>query len=154
IRKITTSIALFTAMSWVQAPTMMAQPTANPFLQETKKAYGVPAFDKIKNEHFVPAFEEGMKQQNQVIAAILSTKAAPDFENTIAGLESSDAVLKKVSGVFYNLNSAHTNPEMQSIAEKLSPLLSAHSDDIYLNAALFAKVKSVYDQRSNLKLTA
>ncbi len=152
MRKITTPIAFFGAMSLVSPAIVYAQDKQNPLIETVSTPYAVPAFDKIKNEHFIPAFEEGMRQQNQVIAQILSNTAPADFKNTIAALESSDALLNEVSAVFFNLNGANTNPEIQKIAEQLSPKLSQHNDDIYLNAALFDRVKKVYDQRNALGL--
>lgn len=126
--------------------TTMAQHTDNPFFTEWKTPFGAPPFDQIKNEHYLPAFEEGMKQQRQEIDAIINNKKAPDFENTIVALDNSGRLLSKVNTVFYGINSANTNPEMQKIAATIAPKLSLHRDEIMLNASLFKRVKAVYDK--------
>lgn len=100
----------------------------------------------------MPAFLEGMKQQNAEILAITSTKDIPNFNNTILPLDQSGALLEKVGNVFYALNGANTNDSMQDIAKQMSPLSTQHSDDINLNPKLFKRVKSVYNNRLNLKL--
>lgn len=134
------------------AVTAIAQ--KNPFMQEWKTPYGVPPFDQIKTEHYLPAFQAGIKQQVAEIKAITSNKQAPTFENTILALENSGALLNKVSGVFFNLTECCNSPEMEAIAEKVFPMLSQHSDNIMLNAQLFERVKKVYDQRNSLGLNA
>lgn len=126
----------------------------NPFMQEWKTPYGVPPFDQIKTEHYLPAFQAGIKQQVAEIKAITSNKQAPTFENTILALENSGALLNKVSGVFFNLTECCNSPAMEAIAEKVFPMLSQHSDNIMLNAQLFERVKKVYDQRNSLGLNA
>lgn len=124
----------------------------NPFMQEWKTPYGVPPFDQIKTEHYLPAFQTGIKQQVAEIKAITSNKQAPTFENTILALENSGALLNKVSGVFFNLTECCNSPAMEAIAEKVFPMLSQHSDNIMLNAQLFERVKKVYEQRNSLGL--
>jgi peptidyl-dipeptidase Dcp len=124
----------------------------NPFFQEWKTPYGVPPFDKIRNAHYMPAFKEGMKQQLEEVEAIADQKEAASFENTIAAFEKSGALLKKVRGVFFNLSSAHTNDSLQAISKEVSPMLSAHNDNIFLNARFFERVKDLYDQREQLSL--
>lgn len=124
----------------------------NPFMQEWKTPYGVPPFDQIKTEHYLPAFQAGIKQQVAEIKAITSNKQAPTFENTILALENSGALLNKVSGVFFNLTECCNSPAMEAIAEKVFPMLSQHSDNIMLNAQLFERVKKVYEQRNSLGL--
>ncbi|MCR5115616.1 MAG: M3 family metallopeptidase [Bacteroidales bacterium] len=124
----------------------------NPFLREWNTPYGVPPFDQIKVEHYLPAIEAGIKQQNAEIKAITSNKQAPTFENTILALEYSGALLNKVAGVFFNLTECLNSPEMEAVAEKAYPLMSRHSDNISLNSKLFARVKAVYDQRNSLNL--
>lgn len=126
----------------------------NPFMQEWNTPYGVPPFDQIKTEHYMPAFEAGMKQQVAEIKAITSNKQAATFENTILALENSGALLNKVSGVFFNLTECCNDEKMEAIAEQVYPKLSQHSDNIMLNAKLFARVKAVYDQRNSLKLNS
>lgn len=128
--------------------------TQNPLLQEYKTPYNVPPFDKIKNEHYKPAIIKGIAAHDAEIKKIANNKSAATFSNTIEALENAGLLLNNVTTVFYNVNSAHTNDEMQAIAKEISPSLSAHNDNIYLNAALFAKVKSVYDSRKSLKINA
>ncbi|MCX6162046.1 MAG: M3 family metallopeptidase, partial [Ignavibacteriae bacterium] len=125
----------------------------NPLLKPYNTKYNIPPFDKIKSEHFMPAFKEGMKQQSEAVKKISENMEPATFENTIETLEFSDYLLSEVSGVFYNLLSANTNKEIQGIAKEVSPLLSGHKDDIMMNEKLFARVKTVYDSKDNLSLT-
>lgn len=124
----------------------------NPFFSEWDTPYGIPDFSKIKTEHYMPAFKEGMKRQQEAIDAIVENKEAPTFANTIEAYEYSGELLNTVSGVFFNLNECENSPEMEAIAEEITPLLAAHGDNIALNAQLFAKIKKVYDQRMSLGL--
>jgi peptidyl-dipeptidase Dcp len=124
----------------------------NPFFETYTTPYQVPPFDLIKNEHFKPAILEGIKKQEAEINAIVSTKQKPTFENTVLTMENSGKLLARVSTVFYNMNSANTNEEIQAIAKELAPKLSAHNDNIYLNDALFQKVKTIWDNQKNFKL--
>ncbi|PKP27714.1 MAG: peptidase M3 [Bacteroidetes bacterium HGW-Bacteroidetes-22] len=124
----------------------------NPFFSEYNTPFGIPPFEKIENKHYLPAFEEGMKQQADAVKAIVDNKEAPTFANTIEALENSGDLLTRVGSVFFNLTEANTNDSLQSIAEVVSPKLSKHSDDINLNQKLFAKVKTLYDQRDGLGL--
>lgn len=140
---------IFSAMS---ALTVSCSDTQNPFFAEFDTPYGVPPFDKIKTEHYMPAFIEGMRQDSLEIEAIANNHEPPTFANTIEALEYSGAMLDRVSSVFFNLYSADTNDDMDTIAEKVSPLLSDHSDNITLNAALFKRIKAVYDKRDSLNL--
>ena len=128
--------------------------TDNPFLETYKNKYGAPPFDKIKNEHYMPAFKEGIKKHAEEVNAIADNKEAPTFDNTIAALDFSGELLKKVSSVFFNLYSCNTNDGMEKIATEITPVLSDHNDNIYLNERLFARVKTLYDNRSTLGLTA
>ncbi len=125
----------------------------NPFFTEWNTPYGVPPFEQIKNEHFMPAFEEGMKQHQAEIDAIVNNTEAPTFENTVVALEKSGALLTKVASTFFNLTGSETDSEKQKIEQEISPALSKHSDDIYLNAGLFARVKAVYEQKDQMKHT-
>ena len=125
----------------------------NPFFKAYTTPFGVPPFADIKAEHFEPAFTEGMKQQAAEIAVITAQKSKPTFANTIVALENSGDLLDRVGTVFFNYNSANTNETLQKIAQILSPKISKHRDDIQLNKALFERVKAVYDQRAQLKLT-
>jgi len=124
----------------------------NPLLSDFKTPYGVPPFDKIKEQHFIPATLEAIKIHEQEIQAITNNTEEPDFENTILALEKSGALLTRVRNVFSNINSSLTNDEIQRIAKELAPLVSAHKDAIKLNEGLFKRVKSVYLKRDELEL--
>lgn len=119
----------------------------NPFFSEYTTPFQVPPFDKIDTSHYLPAFIEGIRQQAEEIAAITENPEAPDFENTILAYDKSGKLLNRVSYVFYNLNGAHTNDQMQEIARKISPLMSKHQDDISMNPELFSRIKKVYEKR-------
>ncbi len=127
---------------------------ANPLLQEWKTPYGVPPFNLIKTEHFLPAFEEAMKQNNKNIENIISNTETPNFKNTIEAIENSSELLTKISSVFYNQLSSNTNPEMQRVAKEIAPILSKHNDEINLNPKLFAKIKFVYENQKKEKLNS
>ncbi len=127
--------------------------TGNPFFTEWKTPFATPPFNDIKVEHFLPAYEEGMKQHKAEIDAIINNTEKPTFINTIEALEKSGELLTKIDYVFSSLIDANTNDEMQKIATTTAPMLSKHNDDINLNPKLFAKVKELYDHRDNLKLT-
>ncbi len=142
------SIMIISAMS---LGTVMGQ-EPNPFFTEWNTPFQTPPFNQIKNEHYLPAFMEGMKQQIEEINALVSNPAPPTFENTILAYDTSGDLLEKTGLVFYALNSANTSGEMQNIAKKISPLTTKHNDDINLNPLLFARVKSVYEQRERLTL--
>ena len=124
----------------------------NPFYEEWDTPYGVPDFSLVKNEYYMPAFKDGMKQEMVEIEAIANNTEPPTFENTIEALEATGALLERVSSVFFNLNSSNTDDEMQDIAKKVAPMLSQHGDEIFLNAELFVRVKTVYDKRAELGL--
>lgn len=119
----------------------------NPFFAAFDTPYGVPAFDKIKNEHYLPAFKEGIKRHEQEIKAITDNKEAPDFENTILALDQSGEMLTTVSSVFFNLLSAVSSDSLQAIAKEVTPLVTDHQNNIMLNEDLFKRVKAVYDSR-------
>jgi peptidyl-dipeptidase Dcp len=129
-----------------------AAPAPNPFFEEWTTPFGIPPFDRIRNEHFVPAFEEGMKRHLAQIDAIVNDPAAPTFANTIEALEASGALLTKVSSVFFALNGAHTDEGKEAIAKEMAPKLSVHNDSILLNDKLFLRVKAVWEKRDALKL--
>jgi peptidyl-dipeptidase Dcp len=151
---LTLSVLFLVAATAVQGAPSKSKPMTNPLLQEWKTPYGAPPFGDIKPEHFSPAFDEAMARQQQEIAAVAANPAAPTFANTIEGLENTGLLLSKVNGVFSNLIGAETNDALQAVNREMSPKLSAHRDDIAMNAALFARVKAVYDQRASLKLDA
>ena len=121
----------------------------NPLLEPFDQA----PFSQIKNEHFKPAFLDAIEMARREIDAIVNNTKTPSFENTIEALDYSGYQLDRVSSVFFNLNSAETNDEIQKIAQEVSPLLSEFSNDITLNKALFRKVKAIYDQKNSLNLT-
>ena len=125
----------------------------NPFFTEYQTPFGVPPFDLIKNEHFLPAFQTGMQIHREEVDAIVTSKRKPTFANTIRAMDESGEILSKVSYVFFGLNSANTNPEMQKIQMEVSPLLAAHSDEINLDPRVFDRVKRLYDKIDKLKLT-
>ena len=129
------------------------QETMNPFLSEYNTPFGVHPFNQIENEHFLPAFSEGISQQENEIESIVSNTDAPTFENTIAAFDLSGEVFRKVGGVFYKLRSAETSDEIDSIARVLVPITSAHRSNMMLNEALFQKVKLVYENRETLDLS-
>ena len=124
----------------------------NPFLSEYATPYGVPPFDKITIQDYKEAFLKGMQEQKEEIEAIVNQRSTPDFENTIAAMDRSGRLLSKVEYVFYSQNSCNTNAEMQALNQEISPLLSAHSDDISLNPKLFARVKRVYENKEKFNL--
>ncbi len=126
----------------------------NPFFSAYENEYGAPPFEKIKTEHYLPAFKEGIKQHQAEIDAVADSKDAPTFANTIEALDYSGQLLSRVSSVFFNLYSAETNDQMAEIANEVSPMLSEHNDNLYLNEKLFEKVKTLYDSRSGLNLNA
>lgn len=125
---------------------------ANPLLATWNTPFQTPPFEQFKPEHYVPAFKEIIATAKKQVDDIVASKAAPTFENTIVALEHSGEDLERVANVFFNLNSAETNEQLQAVAREVAPLLSDFSNDINLNPALFAKVKAVYDRRSSLKL--
>jgi peptidyl-dipeptidase Dcp len=124
----------------------------NPFLQTWNTPYGIPPFEQIKYEHYLPAFEEGINQQKAEVDAICNNEEEPTFENTCEALEYSGGLLYNVSMVFACLEGACNSPEMEAIAEEVAPKLSAHSDDISLNKTLFERIKTLYDKKEELGL--
>ncbi|WP_337873247.1 M3 family metallopeptidase [Ignavibacterium sp.] len=125
----------------------------NPFFEEWNTPFQTPPFSKIKNEHFLPALEEGIKQQRAELELIINNSETPTFQNTIAALEKSGKLLTKVTRVFFNLTSANTNEELQKTAEKITPELTKLNNDIYLNEKLYKRIKTVYDEKEKLNLS-
>lgn len=125
----------------------------NPFFKEWTTPFQTPPFNDIKPEHYLPAFEEGIKLQMGIINKIINNNEEPTFENTLEELEKSSKFLDRVNAVFFNLNSANTNEELQKLARTITPLMTKHRDDIILNPKLFERVKKLYDKKDNLKLT-
>jgi len=131
---------------------MAPAPAANPFFSESALPFHAPPFDKIKDSDYAPAIEAGMKNQLAEIEAIANSPEAPTFANTFEAMERSGALLTRVTKVFFNLTAANTSENLQKIKSDEAPKLAAHSDAIFLNAKLFARVKALYDQRDGLKL--
>lgn len=124
----------------------------NPFYTESSLYMKYPEFDKIKNKHYTPAFEKGMADHMAEMETIANHNVNPTFNNTIMAMETSGALLDRVSTVFFSLTSANTNDEMEKIRSEMAPKLSAHSDQILLNGKLFHRVKTIYEQRDQLEL--
>ncbi len=139
------SVLLFTSM------TLSA---GNPFFSKYRTPHETAPFEKIKLEHYMPAFEKGIADGQKEINAIVMQRSVPTFENTIVALENSGKLLDNVSNVFYNLLSSESNDEMMELSQVLQPMLSAYSNDIMLNDMLFQKVKYVYDNQDQYGLNA
>ena len=126
----------------------------NPFFKEYTTPFQVPPFNEIKLEHYMPAVDAGIADQIAEIKAITDNKEEATFNNTILAFDLSGDLLNNVGNVFFNLNSANTNDEMQALAREITPKLSAHRDNIMLNKDLFKRVKAVYEKRNDLNLDA
>ena len=124
----------------------------NPLLTESAAPFGAPQFDKIADEHYLPAFEAGIAEAKAEIDAIIANQEEPTFENTIEAMEYAGQTLDRVAGIFFNLMEANTNDKMQEIAEQISPMLTEYSMYVSLNPVLFEKVKAVYEKRNELGL--
>ena len=127
---------------------------SNPFFTEFQTQYGVPSFDKIKLEHYEPAFLKGIEEQNQNIEAIIESPEIPTFENTIVALDNSAPILDRVSIIFFNMTDAETTDSLTALSIKLAPVLSEHNDNISLNGKLFKRVNDVYQKKDSLNLTS
>ncbi|WAL80281.1 M3 family metallopeptidase [Shewanella sp. DAU305] len=136
-----------------KAPNAMSVQVQNPLFQVSSLQYQAPDFSLIKNEHFTPALEQGMTEHYQEILAIANNPAAATFDNTIVAMEKSGALLSRASSVFYNLAGSNSNPELRKIQGEMAPKMAAHSDNINLNPALFARIEAIYNDRANLGLT-
>jgi peptidyl-dipeptidase Dcp len=135
---------------------MSAQPSFaladdNPFLKPWALADGAPAFDLVKTEHYLPAFEAGMSETRREIAAIIADSSTPTFANTIEAIERGGEIMDRVQSVFFNMTSANTNAELQKIQREISPKLAAFRNEIVLNDQLFARIEAVYNQRDTLE---
>ncbi len=117
----------------------------NPFFHKSSLQYEAPEFDKIKDEHFKPAFDFGLKQHTQEIEKIANNPEKPTFENTVVAMEKSGEVLNRATIVFYNLTSSNTNPTLQKLEEDYAPIFASHSDNIYLNDKLYQRIKNISD---------
>jgi len=132
----------------------MVNVQSNPLLGEFNTPHQTAPFNEIKNEHYIPAFQENIKQGEAEIDAIVNNQATPTFENTVVALDKSGKLLNRTAGIFFNLMSSETNDELQKIAQEVSPMLTKFQNDISLNPVLFRKVKTVYNQKENLGLNA
>ncbi len=132
---------------------MESKTGTNPFFTEYDTPFGVPPFDKIKPEDYLPAFKEGIKQQDDEIDAIVNNPEPATFDNTIVAMEYTGELLRKVSNVFFNLTEANTNKQLQEIEKEVAPLLAKHNDNINMNGKLFARVKTVNDKKDDLNLS-
>ncbi len=130
-----------------------AQPATsdNPLLVESSLPFNCPPFDRIRDEHFLPAFEEGMRERLAEVQAIARSTDAPTFDNTIRALERTGALLRRAR-IFFNLNAANGNPDMQDVARTLAPMLATHDDAIQLDPALFRRIDTLYAARDTLGL--
>ncbi len=125
----------------------------NPFLMEWDTPFGAPPFDKIEEEHFLPAYKEAIRQHQAEIDAIVNNPESPDFENTIAAYDGSGSLMRRISPVFGGLRGAETNPRLQEIARQTTPMISEHYNSIRLNEQLFERINFVYSNREQLDLT-
>ena len=124
----------------------MVQAESNPFFGKYNTPFETTPFDKIKTEHYEPAFQRGIDELKKDIDNITNNPKPATFENTIVALERSGKLLNRVSGAFFNVLSANANEEMMEISQRVSPSLTESSNYIYLNEKLFNRVKAVYDQ--------
>lgn len=127
---------------------------SNPLLTKSTLPFGAPQFDKIENQHYIPAFKQAIAEAKAEIDAIINNPDEPTFENTIEALEYAGSTLNQVSHIFYNLLEANTNEEMQNIAEEISPLTTEFSMYVSLNESLFQRVNKIYDHKNNKNLNA
>src|SRR5262249_44806907 len=139
-------------ISGVSAARPAADKTDNPLLKESTLPYHYPPFDKIKDEHFVPAIEAGMREQLKEVDVIANKSEKPTFDNTVVAMEHTGRLLDRAETTFSNLNSCNTNPTLQKIEEEMAPKLAAHRDAIHLNPKLFARIKELYYNRDKLGL--
>ncbi len=168
IHQVTLLHCSFVAVAWVVAVPAISQDTAspsakpamttaitmtdNPLLKPSTLAFSAPDFAAVKTDHFKPAFEAGMAEQLREIKVIAEQPEPASFDNTLVAMERTGLTLKRVQGVFFHLAGADTNPRIQEIEAELSPKLAAHSDDIYLNAKLFARIDKLWQTRASLHL--
>ena len=145
--------ALAIASAAVNMTSCMDKKNENPFFSEYTTPHQTAPFDKIRIEHYEPAVLEGIKQHQAEVDAIVNNPEAPTFGNTVVALEYAGDMLNRVLSVFFNLNSAETSDEMQALAQKLSPILTEHSNNVSLNEALFARIKTVYETTDKSALT-
>jgi peptidyl-dipeptidase Dcp len=153
-------LGIIVAMTHITAISVIAETSPvqnlkiadNPLLTESSLPYHVPPFDKIKDEHFAPAIEAGMREQLKEVEVVANDSEKPTFDNTIVALERTGRLLDRAQRTFSNLNACNTNPTLQKIDKEMAPKLAAHRDEIFLNPKLFARVQQLYDNRDNLGL--
>src|SRR5216117_2594966 len=133
-------------------PVQNSNVEGNPLLTESSLPYHVPPFDRIKDEHFAPAMEKGMREELKEVEVVANNSEKPTFENTIVALERTGRLLDRAERTFDNLNACNTNPTLQKIETEMAPKLAAHRDAIHLNSKLFARVQELYDSRDKLGL--
>jgi peptidyl-dipeptidase Dcp len=145
------AMAHITAISVIAQTSPVQNPNTadNPLLTESSLPYHVPPFDKIKDEHFAPAIDAGMREQLKEVEAVANNSEKPTFDNTIVALERTGRLLDRAQRTFSNLNACNTNPTLQKIDKEMAPKLAAHHDEIFLNPKLFARVQELYDNRNN-----
>ncbi len=134
------------------SPVQNSNVEGNPLLTESSLPYHVPPFDRIKDEHFAPAMEAGMREELKEVEVVANNSEKPTFENTIVALERTGRLLDRAERTFDNLNACNTNPTLQKIETEMAPKLAAHRDAIHLNSKLFARVQELYDNRDKLGL--
>ena len=147
-----TSSSLNAGKRSAKSSTSSSTAGANPLLVESTLPYHAPPFDKIKDEHFAPALEAGMREQLKEVDVVANNSEKPTFDNTIVGLERTGRLLDRAERTFSNLNACNTNPAMQKIEKEMAPKLSAHRDAIHLNGKLFARIQELYNNREKLGL--
>ncbi|MBB1140856.1 M3 family metallopeptidase [Myroides sp. WP-1] len=152
VKKVIIGVAIGASLFSMSCKNKTNWDETNAFYLESDLPYHTADFSKIKNKDFKPALLEGMRQQNEAIKKIVSTAEEPTFTNTMEALELSGLLLNRVSNVFHLLTSAHTNTELIAINNELAPVFAAHEDGIYLNDALFERVKKLYQSKDNLAL--
>ncbi len=143
---------LLAGLCLMASPSLLAQSANNPLLVESPLPYHLPPFEQIKDEHFAPAFEQGMAEELKEVDGIASNPAKPTFENTIVAMERTGETLARATRAFGILTGAFTNPNLQKLETVMSPKFAAHRDAIRLNAALFARIAALYDARATLGL--
>jgi peptidyl-dipeptidase Dcp len=153
MRETKTCLAAIAALACLwQTPAMAQMSPTNPFAQASTLPLQAPPFDKIKDADYQPAIEEGMRQQTAEIAAIANSATAPTFANTLIPMERSGRLLERSSAAFFGVSQANTNDVLQKVREEIAPKLAAHTDAIYLNPKLFARVKAIYAKRDSAGL--
>src|SRR5215813_10927383 len=141
-------------MTETLSTTVLANAQENPLLRPWQTPFETPPFDEVRPEHFLPAFEQAFADHSAEVTAITHDPAAPDFDNTITALERAGKLLTKVSAVFYDLVSAHSNPEILEIDKEVSLRMARHWNPIMMNAVLFGRIAMLHEKRASLKLTS